>query len=265
MVQPTHPLSMFLEAYLTQVVSHFALMGLVFLVVWKWGEERFRGARIQAKKRVDRRQLWFETKNTLATIAVGTANAMAVSLLYARGMTKLTTDRAVIGWPGIALGLFAFLVVNDAWFYAFHRLMHHPKLFRHVHAVHHKSVDVNPFSVYSFHPIEALVLGGAVIPFVLLVPTYLPALGVAQIVGLANNVMSHLGYELLPRWFVKVAPFRWMNTSTFHNLHHTQLRGNYGLLFRVWDRVFGTELPGYEKAFLERGAALAEASNDAKS
>lgn len=256
MIQQAHPLVMFLQAFLTQCVAHFVLVGLVFLVVWKWGEERFRGARIQAKKRFNRKQLVFEVKNTLVTLAVGTGTAVVVSLLYAKGATKLSTDASAFGWPLIAASFVGFLVFNDAWFYAWHRLLHHPKLFRYVHAVHHKSVDVNPFSVYSFHPVEALLLGTAVIPVVLLVPIYLPVLGAAQMVGLANNVMSHLGYELLPRWYIKVPPFRWMNTATFHCLHHTKLNGNYGLLFRLWDRLFGTEVEGYEQTFVERGSAL---------
>lgn len=256
MLQQDNPLTMFLQAFLTQTVSHFALMGLIFFVVWKWGEERFRGARIQAKKRFNRKQFLFEAKNTLATVAIGTANAVLISLLYANGMTKISADASALGWPAIVAGFFGFLVFNDVWFYAWHRLMHHPKLFRYVHAVHHKSVDVNPFTVYSFHPVEALILGSAVIPFVVLVPIYLPVLAVLQVVGLANNVMSHLGYEFLPRWYNKIPPFCWMNTATFHNLHHTKFKGNYGLFFRIWDRLFGTELPGYEQAFIERGAAL---------
>jgi sterol desaturase/sphingolipid hydroxylase (fatty acid hydroxylase superfamily) len=122
-----------------------------------------------------------------------------------------------------------------------------------VHAVHHKSVDVNPFSSYSFHFAEAFLLGGWVLPVILLVPIYLPMLGVLQGIGLANNVMSHLGYEFLPRWLLRVPLLRWMNTSTFHNLHHTSLRGNYGLMFRWWDRWLGTEVPNYEATFVARG------------
>jgi Delta7-sterol 5-desaturase len=58
---------------------------------------------------------------------------------------------------------------------------------------------------------------------------------------------------------------RWINTSTFHNLHHTSSRGNYGLMFRLWDRLLGTELPDYEKRFLERGEAIAaQAAEPAK-
>jgi sterol desaturase/sphingolipid hydroxylase (fatty acid hydroxylase superfamily) len=258
MIEQGHPLEMFLKAFLMQTVAHFALMGLVFAVVWKWGEERFRGARIQAKKRFNRKQFLYESRNTLITMVVGTGNAVLISLCYAAGKTRLTADASALGWWVIVGGFLGFLVFNDIWFYAWHRLMHHPKLFRYVHAVHHKSVDVNPFSVYSFHPVEALILGSSVIPVIFFVPLYLPLLGLAQAIGLANNVMSHLGYEFLPRWYNRIPPFRWLNTATFHSLHHTELRGNYGLMFRIWDQWLGTELPGYDRAFLERGAALKE-------
>jgi sterol desaturase/sphingolipid hydroxylase (fatty acid hydroxylase superfamily) len=256
MMPQGNPLAMFLQAFLTQTVVYFVVTGLIFAVVWRGGEERFRGARIQAKKRVNRKQLAFEVKNTLAALVIGTVNAVGISLLYAKGLTKLSSDASAFTWWGVVASFVGFLLFNDLWFYCWHRLLHHPKLFRYVHAVHHKSVDVNPFSAYSFHPVEAFILGGAVLPVLFLVPIYLPVLGVLQVVGLVNNIMSHLGYEFLPRWYNTIPPFRWMNTATFHSLHHTRLNGNYGLFFRLWDRTLGTEVPEYEKTFLERGAAL---------
>jgi sterol desaturase/sphingolipid hydroxylase (fatty acid hydroxylase superfamily) len=97
-----------------------------------------------------------------------------------------------------------------------------------------------------------MILSGWLVPVILYVPIYLPMLGVVQGIGLANNVMSHLGYEFLPRWILRVPLLRWINTSTFHNLHHTSFNGNYGLMFRFWDRLFGTELSDYESTFLRK-------------
>ncbi len=177
-----------------------------------------------------------------------------MSLLYSRGLTRLQTDAPTSGWAGIVATTVVLLILNDAWFYGWHRLLHHPRVFRYIHAVHHKSVDVNPFSSYSLHPLEALVMSAWVIPAVMFVPLHLSVLGAMQGLGLANNVMSHLGFEFLPRWLLRVPLLRWLNTATFHSLHHTQLNGNYGLQFRWWDRLFGTEVEGYPEAFVERGA-----------
>jgi sterol desaturase/sphingolipid hydroxylase (fatty acid hydroxylase superfamily) len=248
------PVLLFVQGFLAQAVTYFAIVGVLYFVLWKWGAERFRGARIQPKRRADRKQIMTEIKNTLIVLIAGSPLSLIVATLYASGATKLTTDAASIGWPWIAATLVGLLIFNDAWFYFWHRLLHHPKLFRYVHAVHHKSVDVNPFSSYSFHWFEGLILGAWVLPVVLIVPIYIPLLGVLHAIGLANNVMSHLGYELLPRWLLRVPLLRWMNTSTFHNLHHSAFRGNYELMFRFWDRLLGTELANYEATFHERGA-----------
>jgi Delta7-sterol 5-desaturase len=253
MFPETGPVLLFVQSFLAQAVTYFAIVGLLYLVLWKWGAVRFRGARIQPKQRADRKQITMEVKNTLIVLIAGSPLSLIVAMLYASGSTKLTLDAASIGWPWIAATLVGLLIFNDAWFYFWHRLLHHPKLFRYVHAVHHKSVDVNPFSSYSFHWFEGLILGAWVLPVVLIVPIYIPLLGVLHTIGLANNVMSHLGYEFLPRGLLRMPLLRWMNTSTFHNLHHSAFRGNYGLMFRFWDRILGTELANYEATFNERG------------
>jgi Delta7-sterol 5-desaturase len=259
------PLMMFVQGFIFQAVTYFAVVGLIYLLLWRWGEARFRGARVQAKRRVDADQIKFEIKNTLILFVVTSPVTWLVSFLYASGHTKITTDAAALGWPMIIGTFFGLLLFNDFWFYCWHRALHHPKLFRFVHSVHHKSVDVNPFSSYSFHWFEGLVLGLWILPAALFLPIYLPMLGAMHAIGLFNNVMSHSGYEFFPRGLLRVPVLRWINTSTFHNLHHTSSRGNYGLMFRLWDRLLGTELPDYEKRFLERGEAIAaQAAGPAK-
>ena len=141
-------------------------------------------------------------------------------------------------------------LIDDAWFYWTHRLLHHPKVFRYVHAVHHKSVDVNPFTSLSFHLLEPLIVTFWIVPFVLIVPVPLPALMILQLVGLFNNIKSHLGYELYPQFFQRTW-LRYLVTSTHHSVHHTRFRGNYGLHFRFWDLICGTELPEYNQTLLQ--------------
>jgi len=46
-------------------------------------------------------------------------------------------------------------------------------------------------------------LGVVVISWLIHIP--LPLLGAMQGLGLANNVMSHLGYELWPRWLLRAS------------------------------------------------------------
>jgi sterol desaturase/sphingolipid hydroxylase (fatty acid hydroxylase superfamily) len=237
---------------ISQSIGYFALVGLLYAVFWRWGARWFAARRIQKTPRVDGAQVQREVSNTVVTLVVSTVNITAILLMHRAGWTKLSSDRAAFSAAQIALTFVGLVLFNDAWFYWLHRLMHHKRLFRYVHAVHHKSVDVNPFTSYSFHAVEALLLGAWIVPAVLIVPMYLPALGALQAFGLANNVMSHLGYELLPKWLVRVPGLRWTNTATFHQLHHSQFDKNYALHFRFWDRLMGTESPDYERVFSER-------------
>ena len=255
MIEVPHLLVLLVQGYLGQALAYFSVVGLLFFGIRRYGAGRLSGARIQATDRVDRKQLTFEVRHTLVVLLTGTVTVVAISILHAEGHTRLTNDPGTIGWPWIIATFIALIAFTDAWFYFWHRLLHHPKIFRYVHAVHHRSVDVNPFSSYSFHWIEGMILGAWVLPVVLVVPIYLPTLAVLQGIGLANNLMSHLGYELLPRWLLRVPILRWMNTSTFHNLHHTSSKGNYGLMFRLWDRLLGTELSHYESKFRDRGGS----------
>ena len=63
------------------------------------------------------------------------------------------------------------------------------------------------------------------------------------------NVYGHLGYEIAPKWFRNSFLFEIINTSTHHNLHHHKFKGNYGLYFRIWDRIMKTEHPDYVKEY----------------
>jgi lathosterol oxidase len=247
-------------SFVSQAAGYFTVVGSVYLVFWRWGRTRLAAARIPARAAPEAHaaQVWREVGQTLVTLVAGLFSAGAVVSLHAAGLTRLTdapaSPLAVIAWTGAGLAF------NDAWFYGWHRAMHHPWLFRHVHAVHHRSVDVNPFTSYSFHAVEAVLLGIWIVPAVVLLPVPMSALGALQVIGLANNVMAHLGYELLPAWILRVPILRWTNTATFHSLHHTRSRGNFGLHSRVWDRLFGTEIADYEAVFRQRGGAGPEAT-----
>jgi sterol desaturase/sphingolipid hydroxylase (fatty acid hydroxylase superfamily) len=47
------------------------------------------------------------------------------------------------------------LFLHDTYFYWLHRLMHHPRLFRLVHLVHHQSTNPSPFAAYAFSPFRS--------------------------------------------------------------------------------------------------------------
>ncbi len=133
-----------------------------------------------------------------------------------------------------------------------HRTIHRPLLYRHVHRVHHESVDTTPFTAYRFHPVEGLLeMGSAVlvIGYVALVPVHIGAIVAWQVGAIAFNVIGHMGYEIYPAWWNNNGLLKWKTTSTHHNMHHERFEGNYGLYFRWWDRLMKTEVADYETTY----------------
>lgn len=141
------------------------------------------------------------------------------------------------------------LLIHDAYFYWVHRLMHHPKLFRIIHRVHHQSTNPSPWTAYAFHPLEAVLEAGIIPLIAFTLPVHPSALGIFLLFQFFYNVYGHLGYELYPKGFQKSWIGRWVNTGVAHNQHHQFFHGNYGLYTLIWDRLFGTLRSDYEEKF----------------
>jgi Delta7-sterol 5-desaturase len=159
----------------------------------------------------------------------------------AHGWTLIYTrlDAYPLWWlPGSFL---TYLLLHDAWFYWTHRWMHRPRPFRLAHAVHHASRPPTAWAAMSFHPIEA-VTGAVVIPaLVFLVPIHVAVLGLVLLTMTVMGVTNHMGWEMFPRWLVHSRAGDWLITASHHERHHERYLCNYGLYFRHWDRLCGTD------------------------
>ena len=45
--------------------------------------------------------------------------------------------------------------IHEVHFFFIHRLIHTPFLYKHVHSVHHNSINPSPWSSLSMHPVES--------------------------------------------------------------------------------------------------------------
>jgi sterol desaturase/sphingolipid hydroxylase (fatty acid hydroxylase superfamily) len=142
-------------------------------------------------------------------------------------------------------------IIHDTYFYWTHRLMHHPKIFRIFHLVHHKSTNPSPWAAYAFHPLEAIVEVGITAVFLFTIPIHSLHLPVFFLLSIIYNVYGHTGYEIYPKGFSRNWFGKWINTSVNHNLHHQYFKGNYGLYFLFWDRMMGTIRSDYDEKFDE--------------
>ena len=147
-------------------------------------------------------------------------------------------------WPIVDAGL-SFVVgflLLDLMRYAVHRCKHAVPFLWRFHALHHSDPDVDVTTSVRQHPGEYL-LGSAVLwsaVIVLNIPafvwvTYGLTVFVTEAVQHGNVRLP----ERVEHWLQPV-----LVTVDMHRIHHSvvfdQTNSNYGAVFSVWDRLFGT-------------------------
>ena len=228
-------------AILLSALAMTAIVGLRYLLV-SGGFALATRLRLPGLYAGRRRQIGREIGWSLASAAIYGVPAGVVAWGWqARGWTRVYGDAdgyPLWWWP---LSILVYLAAHDTWFYWTHRAMHRPRPFRIAHAVHHASRPPTAWAAMSFHPWEALT-GALVIPaLVFVVPIHVAALGVVLSVMTIMGVTNHMGWELFPKAVVTGRAGRWLITASHHQRHHREYGCNYGLYFRFWDRLCGTD------------------------
>ncbi len=235
---------------LTDFLRYFIAAGTAYLVFWVIFKKQW-AHRIIQQKPLQAKRMWSEFGYSMSTVVIFTIIGFGIVSLKRAGFTLIYNDLAEYGWAWFFVSIALMLLLHDAYFYWTHRLLHHPKIFRYVHLVHHRSTNPSPWAAYSFHPIEAVVEAGIFALIVFTIPAHGLALLTFLLYMIARNVLGHLGIEFLPKNFIKNRWVNWQTTTTHHDLHHKHFNGNYGLYFTWWDRWCGTEQAGYQQAFEE--------------
>lgn len=194
-----------------------------------------------------RREIRWSLLTALIYGLVGTATILAGKAFGWQMYRKI----GLHGWGWFFTSILIAIIVHDTWFYWTHRLMHHRRLFRLFHKVHHESTNPSPWAAYSFAPLEALAQACIFPLLAFTVPMHPLAFFVFMVWQITFNVIGHTGYEYFPPWLMKSWLGRLLNTPTNHVQHHEKMRGNYGLYFNVWDRLMGTNHRDYEARFEE--------------
>ncbi|WP_133366258.1 sterol desaturase family protein [Qipengyuania sediminis] len=230
-----------LAAILLSALAMTAIVALRYAAVsggFAWlTERRHPGAHAKLGPQIKREIGW-----SLAAAAIYGIPAGVIAWGWqARGWTRIYTDWSAYPLWYAPLSVLLYLFAHDSWFYWTHRWMHRPRPFRVMHAVHHASRPPTAWAAMSFHPWEALT-GAVVIPaLVFLVPIHPAMLGLVLTVMTVMGVTNHMGWELFPRALVHSALGNWLITASHHQRHHEEYRCNYGLYFRFWDRLCGTD------------------------
>lgn len=215
-----------------------ALRYLATSGVFAWATSKVRPGLYQGLEPQIRREIGW----SLASAAIYGVPAGVVAWGWRQlGWTRIYTDLADYPLWYAPLSVLLYLFAHDTWFYWTHRWMHRPWLFRRAHAVHHASRPPTAWTAMSFHPWEA-VTGAVVIPaLVFFIPIHVALLGLVLAIMTVMGITNHMGWELFPARLVHSRLGGWLITASHHQRHHENYQCNYGLYFRVWDRLCGTD------------------------
>ena len=142
--------------------------------------------------------------------------------------------------------LFVFLVwllklpvLTSSHFHLVHRLLNWPPLYRRVHRLHHRNIQIGPWSGMSMHPVQHIIyISSVLVHFVL--TSHLTILLVHLYSRYMGPAFSHAGFEKL---LVKNDAI--VDAANFHHrLHHRFFECNYGTVDAPWDRRFGSTHDG---------------------
>jgi sterol desaturase/sphingolipid hydroxylase (fatty acid hydroxylase superfamily) len=219
--------------FYTLVLVIFGLDGaLLSFLAYAYHAKRFEPHRISMKESMkvpDRERL----KN-IAFIAVLSVIAVfsMTWFIYARALHQ----NAVSGWR-ILWQVLAILLVYDFAYYWLHRLMHHKKLMKYCHAVHHEVHNPTAMESFYLHPIELFaglaLLCGCVWA---LGPVHIYSFAIVFFIHSTLNITVHSGVDS-KRWFL--FPIDYLTRK--HYIHHAgNYDNNYASLTPFWDIVFGT-------------------------
>ncbi|EPG66696.1 sterol desaturase family protein [Leptospira wolffii] len=242
--------------FLIDFVRYLIFAGLAFSVFYVW-KHPFQHRKIQTKS-ATKSQFKREFLYSLFSVIVYTAVTLVVLLFRKYGFFRFYERIEDYGWGYLILSVLLILAIQDFYFYWTHRLMHTAWFYKRVHKIHHESVTPSPWTAYSFSPWEALI-HSFIMPIVAtLFPVHPLALMIFMTIQIARNVLGHSGYEIFPSWMLSNKILKLVNTNTNHDMHHQSFRYNYGLYTTIWDSIFGTIHPEYERTFAEITTRSAE-------
>lgn len=184
----------------------------------------------------------YDWRDTFTSLTMGFGSTMAAVVFGATIVAAYAATARfhliaipVTWWTGVLC-----LILDDLLYYAFHRSAHRVRWFWASHVIHHSSQHYNLTTA-----LRQTWTGFFSLSFAFRLPLLLIGFDVRLVLFVA-------GINLIYQFWVHTeavrrlpAPLEWLlNTPSHHRVHHGSnpryLDRNYGGVFIVWDRLFGT-------------------------
>ena len=187
------------------------------------------------KKEFRPKQIQIEIKRSIVSIIMFGILSFP---LYAGLKSGFLQIKFEFTWTNFILESLALFLWNEVHFYTVHRIFHF-KIFYKYHADHHFSHVPSPFSAYSFHWSEGLLLG-AVMPLIMCIYNFqYLSLMTLPVMSIMMNVLGHSNVDFFPNNPMNSI----LSFSKRHSLHHKIPHANYGFFLPYFDLIFKTDSP----------------------
>lgn len=242
----THPVSFLITAAILYVVitgRYLLVSGFFYLFFYKWFRERWQNRKL-GKRDYTKMQLRREVKWSMISGTCFAVMGAVLLLLFQKGYTRVYLD--IFDYPlwWLPISLVISLLIDETYYYWVHRWMHKPAVFRKIHKIHHQSTISSPWTSFTFHPVEGLLLSLPMLITILFIPLHISVIFVQLTIMTFSSVINHLDIEVYPDSFTRTRVGKWFIGATHHSHHHKQYKYNFGLYFTFWDKWRKTESPG---------------------
>ncbi|KAG5504459.1 hypothetical protein JKF63_04911 [Porcisia hertigi] len=181
-----------------------------------------------------RKQVLHEIWIAVTSIPFMAFLGMPAATFSHRGYSKVYDSIADYGWAYFLISPVLFFVFTDFMVYCFHRGLHHPTIYKHVHKLHHTYKYTTPFSSHAFNPVDGFGQGLPYYIFIYLFPLH--------------KLLFFTLFVMVNFWTILIhdqVDFggHFINTTGHHTIHHELFNYDYGQYTTVWDRLCGSYRP----------------------
>lgn len=230
-----------LEVSFVFLLENLVIFGLVILA-GNWLVRRYNFRPVGAPPEPVTRA---EIAVAMANVLLNTATTLAGWQLWLHGVIRFRTDVGL----GAVVDVFVLLLTMDLLMYGLHRLAHTRLLYALAHQLHHRYERVRPLTLFALNPVENLGFGLLWLAVISVYPASWAGMSAYLMLNVAFGVIGHLGVEPVPSAWGLNPVMRYIAGSSFHAQHHQDVNHNYGFYTLVWDRLFGTLRPDYNRSY----------------
>lgn len=205
------------------------IIGVLLIIFIEYLVARYKGLKI------------FRLQNTISNLSMGifdrVAGLLMVPIIYMH-FNFLHTHLAIFNIPETKYYFILAVIISDFLWYIYHRAGHKVNIFWGAHIIHHQSEDYNYSVAVSLTPFQVVIR--------VLVWSLMPIMGFSAKVVLGTHLVIGLYQFLLHTTLIPKLGIieKFMVTPSHHRVHHGSnkeyLDKNFGGIFIIWDRFFGS-------------------------